>query len=446
MRIRQFIRHFILKYFTRSRDEATEASSDSSFSTHELTGCEDKVESQFYDEHQIYNLQPIPPLLELPNEILSLITSYAPDDSAMSLSLTCCALYRSLGQHYLKPRKKPSDEVLRRFLSLLDRDSSTHVYCPQCIKIHSISYDDYNPRLQPVISSWSSRHWPANESLPCWEELVYTVKKEISREFSTTIFRMAMKNCRQGRDTSKLLGFLSCEKEVSDHYDYCSQRSARVKIRDGVLLFRDQNLFLIPSSSAYPVPLYAMDNTFRICGHHNFTYFESLYRAGLHIPRSDEVATHKNTHGIMCCDYCHTEFRVDFKSYGSAYNAMFVTRWLDLGDGCDPNDERWTRRMWLWEPELPQKVQFQRGSICSRFEGKPDDEFAFDAHMNIDEMLEVRSFRTRLFPKPYVSQLSFDGIERSYVVEQGRFVSTENNLDWLFTDIARSNMVEHVLK
>ncbi|PVH71882.1 hypothetical protein DL98DRAFT_353100, partial [Cadophora sp. DSE1049] len=49
--------------------------------------------------------------------------------------------------------------------------------------------------------------------------------------------------------------------------------------------------------------------------------------------------------GLICCDHCYTEFRVDFKSYGKAGNAMFLTRWMDLGEGRDFNDHKFRSRL-----------------------------------------------------------------------------------------------------
>ncbi|EPE27647.1 hypothetical protein GLAREA_04438 [Glarea lozoyensis ATCC 20868] len=124
------------------------------------------------------HLQPLPPFLKIPNELFFLITSYLPDEYVMSLGLTCRTLYSSLEEHYFQPTKKADIEVLRKFLPLVDRDSSTHLYCQKCVKIDSISCDAYPPFLGP--HDLESPHIPGNERLQCWNGArEWDVKNEI---------------------------------------------------------------------------------------------------------------------------------------------------------------------------------------------------------------------------------------------------------------------------
>ncbi|EPE27646.1 hypothetical protein GLAREA_04437 [Glarea lozoyensis ATCC 20868] len=202
---------------------------------------------------------------------------------------------------------------------------------------------------------------------------------------------MSMKAHRQGRDATNFLSRLSCESKLLNTHGYSGQLNAKTKIRDGVLLFRDQVVLLLPASKPYPVARYISGGIFRMCCHHDFSDYKNFYKAGVSIPRSDRVATHQNNEGIISCNHCHTEFRVDFKSFGSAVNAIFITRWLDLGDGCDPKEEKLKNRMGTGYNR--REVTFRRGSICAAFEGRPESEFLFDAHINTDEL--VKRYRPR---------------------------------------------------
>jgi len=72
------------------------------------------------------------------------------------------------------------------------------------------------------------------------------------------------------------------------------------------------------------------------------------------------------------CKFCTTEFRVDFKELGELGHAIFITRWKDLGEGRSRSDPRWRCHLKPIRPggEITwERVSFEAGSICARFEG-----------------------------------------------------------------------------
>ena len=104
-----------------------------------------------------------------------------------------------------------------------------------------------------------------------------------------------------------------------------------------------------------------------------------MYKHGIQIPYADEIEGYENRQGILCCNYCYTEFRVDFKSYGKVGNAMFVTRWMDIGEGRDPSDHKFRSRLGRHRGKTWTQVTFRRGSICAAFEQKAESEFKFSS-------------------------------------------------------------------
>ncbi len=64
------------------------------------------------------------------------------------------------------------------------------------------------------------------------------------------------------------------------------------------------------------------------------------------IPQANELQldTYEHQRGLVCCKHGYTEFRVDFKSYGKSGNAMFITKWIDLGTGQDQEDRKFKYR------------------------------------------------------------------------------------------------------
>jgi hypothetical protein len=142
------------------------------------------------------------PIGKLPHELILLIASHLPLESTASLSLSCHPLYSCIKMEYLSSLKEAEYWVINGFLRLLERDLPTHILCPHCNKLHSMDFAENHLRRRygQLGNPW----------LKCWiADLGSDVKWGIHLEFSSTIFRMAMKAHRQGRETTSLLGLLS---------------------------------------------------------------------------------------------------------------------------------------------------------------------------------------------------------------------------------------------
>jgi hypothetical protein len=351
------------------------------------------------------------PLRKLPPELILHIASYLPPESAASLALSCHALHSCLGLQCLQPLKKAECSVLNGFLRLLDRDLPGHLLCPHCNKFHSMSSAEAHlPSRRTSLTS--------KPSLACWKADSGTdVKMATHFEFSSTIFRMAMKAHRQGHDTANLINLLSYGTMNFVRSGFIEQCSATVRIQDGSLLVREQRVFMIPSSQKLPLPWHGGID---ICPHIQFATMLGLYKYGIQIPHSDAIEGYENRQGIIYCEHCYTEFRVDFKGYGRAGNAMFVTRWMDIGEGRDPSDFKWRSRLWYHTGTMRRKATFRRGSICAAFEQKADSEFKFDSLLTAQNVKDLRTKSP--WPWPENVELSCDRVRRYFVVRHGTFV------------------------
>lgn len=348
------------------------------------------------------------PFRKLPLELIFLIASYLPLQSAASLSLSCHSLHSCLGTECLQSLKEAEYSVVNGFLRFLERDLPTHLLCLHCNKLHSMSFAEHH---------LTSRRWSRiNEPwLACWSaDRDSNVERGIYLEFSSTIFRMAMKAHRQGHDTTKLLGLLSYGKRNIVEKGFVEQRTVAVRIRDGSLLAREQRVFMVPSSHKTPLPYYGSIN---ICPHIQFATMKCLLRYGIRVPYADEIEGYRNRQGIIYCQYCYTEFRVDFKSYGKAGNAMFVTKWIDIGEGRDISDYEWRSRIGGNKGRTWAKVVFQRGSICAAFEQKA--RFKFDSLLTQQDEKDL--CRKSPWPWPDNVEVSCDG-RYYYVVRRGRLL------------------------
>lgn len=347
---------------------------------------------------------------KLPPELISGIASHLPPESAACLALSSYVLYSCLEEQCLQSLKEVDPSILRSFLTLVERDLSHHTLCPPCNKFHPICASNWHERCQYDI-------WSELRPACCKADIDNGLKDATHSGFSSTIFRMLMKTHRQGRDTSKLLRLLASEpwgSKILMISDNIKHRSITARIHNDSLLLREQQIWLTPASQQIPIPKHTA--SIGICHHIRFLTRDGMYDHGIEIPYSDRVQGYENKQGLLYCQYCHSEFRVDFRSYGGG-NAMFVTKWIDLGKGDDPNDPNWTVRdsRNAWEDNI---VSYTRGSICAAFEQKPASEFKFDALISAGVEKQLKS-RPWFQPKP--CELSFEVAEekRRWQVRDG---------------------------
>jgi hypothetical protein len=152
----------------------------------------------------------------------------------------------------------------------------------------------------------------------------------IHQEFSSSVFEMTMKRYRQGLEHSDLLDLLSLTTRTHSRTGYVEQRRAAAKLIDESLVVREQKVFMIPATQ--PIP-FLLDASFVICRHILFWTIEDLNRYLRHIRVSDWRIQkgYLNGERVMRCRYCRSEYLIDFN--GRHGNAMYVTKWLDLGQG-----------------------------------------------------------------------------------------------------------------
>ena len=350
------------------------------------------------------------PIKKLPPELILLIVDYVPVVSGASLSLTCHSFYSSLKRRCLYSLKQAGDPAILEFLDCLERDLPTHVVCPSCVQLHAISAaKKYHPLLQAASTS---RH-----ELACWHrDWTSELNRGTYAEFSSIVFHMAMKSYRHSHQTTQLLRLLSCGSQKFDNWGFVDRRTAEARIQDGSLLLREQRVLMVPSSEEIPLP---WCGGIDICPHIQFLTMPSLHKYGIQVPRASQIEKFENRQGLICCNHCHTEFRVDFKSYGKAGNAMFLTRWMDIGEGRNFNDYKFANRLGSVKEISWSEVAFRRGSICASFEQQPSEAFKFDSLLSHQD--EKNLCERNPWPWPEGRTVSFSGVKQYYVVQDGRF-------------------------
>lgn len=328
---------------------------------------------------------------KLPPELIIHIASFLPPDSAPSFSLCCRPIYFSLGTQYLKALEENEQLHRYKFLTLLERELPNYIACYYCKKLHAIS-----KAHRHLYSSRYTSHY-----LSCWTaDLEHWTKYLIHPEFSFTVFQMTMKIHRQGHDCSKFLNLLSLKTKTNFRYGYVEQHTALAQIVAGSLLLREQRIYMIPPTQPIPIP---WDLQFFVCPHFTclsrgrFDQYGNINQ--YEIAPWDKPNNHQNSGGIIQCKYCLTEFRIDFKNFGGCGNAMFLTRWKDLGEGRSPLDHKWQSHVMGCEGPHWLPVEFDQGSIYAAFERKEHFKFEFDSHLTLQNKKELFKKSPYRWPK-----------------------------------------------
>ena len=332
--------------------------------------------------------------IPLPPELIVNIANFLPLESAASLSICCRSTFSAIGTQCLEAlRDKPSD--CYNFLTLLESQLHSYVLCYYCEKLHSITKAHrhvkscYSLSSKNYLRCWTSHHELETEYF-------------IHSDFSFTVFQMTVKYHRLGNDCSELLNLLSMKATTYLHYGYVERRAVSAKIVSGSLFLRDRRIFMIPSDRPRPVP---WDLLVALCPHFRKLSTSSFDQQGdivlPNVAQWDIPEQHRNE--LVQCKHCMTEFKISFRSFGKRGNAMFITRWLDLGQGKSALDPEWQRHVRGIEvrgrsPAEWPLVFFDRGSICAAF--GQDDDMVSDSETVLSSQDEQELFRTSPYSWP----------------------------------------------
>ena len=318
------------------------------------------------------------PLAKLPTELLHQIVNDLPIVSAVSLSLSCRHIHFLIGTQYIQNLATLSHETLA-FLNLIERDLPNQIVCNSCKKLHRMQdarkYTESGQRiLQP-------------EEPDCLrDDRKAIMTLFIHENFSTTVFKMAMKHYRLfGNDTHsrQLLNLLSGKFCADNWGEFVRKYKADCRIRNGSLFTHKHISF--HGTCTGPTGIKRNSIRFLICPH---LVLESTGRStSLRITTSrspflekwsifihPENSTIKKTSWDVCselqhCRYCRTAYKAGFKHNSSCTIIFTITIWKDLGQG--PESEEFKAQLRLQDRWLyPQPNQFHGEEIVSVFQAE----------------------------------------------------------------------------
>jgi hypothetical protein len=314
---------------------------------------------------------------KIPLELLLQITEHLPAPSAAAFSISCMQIKCLIGDRYLRNLVgRPANKIA--FLDILALDLPDQVVCPICQRLHKMEN--------------ATRYIPRRTAAACLFDDENVVLGSLTGvNFSTTLFRMAMKRYQQNPECSQLLKLLSYRRTKLES-GYVNHYKEDCRIIQGIMIHRVQKVYL--SIELITLPF------LEICRHLNFgmgkdsTYvgtsvycgndLEQVWSTNWNLASQEK---HNNGSGLMRCPHCWTEFRFDFKYYPGYKVALFFTRWKNLGSG--PADEDWTRNFQRSGHFPPKTDQFQAGPLSSVFEDS--DDFKLDSLLSYKSRMKLQS-------------------------------------------------------
>jgi hypothetical protein len=313
-------------------------------------------------------------LINLPPEILQMITEHLSPIDTASLVLCNHALLRALGNRHwssLRPGKD-NEEYRELFLTTLTRDLPGHFFCHHCSSLHL--RDDLGPpgpALQPENRLLCVKKQPGPDLWRC-----VRAHPSISwYRFAFPHLQLAMKRHHHGPGhgvSTESLSFtevqVSGDEDEAERVTTLLSVEARISPEPISLCLRIQQWALI-SSTKRDIIL-SKTKFVMICDHMTTRSSEisRLIESKLE-PRRTEFEC-RICPDVLKCRYCNTDFQVEIKDFGDEGLALVITKWLDLGSGLTPMDTRW--RVHLARDKAAELGALgEAGDVRLRFESEP---------------------------------------------------------------------------
>jgi hypothetical protein len=279
------------------------------------------------------------PFRKLSNGVIRRIAWYLPPVSKLAFRHSCLHIYSVTATHRLNSvREKGLIERRTPPWEVLELEHPNHVECYRCQALHPTDkiqeYAYFKPRPKRDTS------WQHNLFSPKCHKINREVRAEIyiHPNFCFTVFRMVMKQYRQGKDCEKLLNLLAYRSGIVMEGAQIKQVIATPKIVGERLLMRLQTAYLVHPRG--PSQTYLITGNLLKCPHtdrwsrDNRILTEALYQR---FETLDTVPGDRQEHVMSCrCPFCPTEFHFGLQQFKGQGVVLFSTKWQDLGTGLSP--------------------------------------------------------------------------------------------------------------
>jgi hypothetical protein len=324
-------------------------------------------------------------LSDLPPELIILIASMLPTQSAGCLSLCNRAMSQILGPNTWR-FLKVNPGMRASFLYDLSKDLPQYFVCYRCVQLHASSAVQW-PRTIPKTLTRCLREE---------RSLEYCSQSGIFLRFPH--IQLVMNRHYLGPSHGFPLEALrSIEVIESDLYKNIVSLSVDAQIVSNELLLRSQQWVLLPHNRRDEL---VTQHFFRRLCEHIWDVKAGDYLPTLIKSRLDLL----EEQGRCCtsteqCLKCQMDFVMDVVDLGERGIAGCLTRWINLGAGLDPADPKWRSHLYkLSRREVTPNEPHPLGSIRSSFENQstiPFKEFTARNTYNLLSRRERKLFTSR---------------------------------------------------
>ncbi|PQE27138.1 Cyclin-like F-box protein [Rutstroemia sp. NJR-2017a WRK4] len=317
-------------------------------------------------------------LSDLPPELIIIIASFLPTQSAACLSLCSRAMSQILGSDAWRCLKIQSPGVRATFLSDLSKDLPQYFVCYLCVQLHTTSAVQW-PRSSPKTLTRCLRKELALKH--CSQSGIYLRFPHI---------QLVMNRHYLGPSHGfPLEAFQTTEVIESDIFRNIVLLSVEAQIVSDELLMRSQQWVLLPHNRRDKLVT-------RRLFHHLCHHIWALGRRENNLPTLIKSRLDLLDEQGQCCTStgqclkCPMDFVLDVVDLGERGIAGCLTRWTNLGAGLHPEDPKWRSHL---GKSLPRGVTYEPhhlGSIRSSFENQTAIPFVEFTSRNIYDLLSRR--------------------------------------------------------
>ncbi|KAI9167129.1 hypothetical protein HJFPF1_03253 [Paramyrothecium foliicola] len=290
------------------------------------------------------------PLLQLPADVLLLLSDYLDPATALSLSLACRSTYPL--SFNLRQQKLRADDK-RELLLLLERDPIGRgtYYCHPCNKLHPFQ-QSWGPQSPDETSRERTFHCGNRDKF-----------SPIGNPYNLSYphARLAMNAHLYGAEHGIPLRNLEAE-HTETHGAVDIRCSTLASIVSGELFIRRSYTFTIPTADIPSFRKCTGARDFRLCEHTSFFSNSSVYRQYVpelqRQPAADDDAFVPCTAAPGSCGLCLMDYDVTIHPASPASAAapdgwsVSVDAYHQLGDCRSPEDWRWARFSEAARPHL----------------------------------------------------------------------------------------------
>ncbi|KAH6713728.1 hypothetical protein BKA61DRAFT_606379 [Leptodontidium sp. MPI-SDFR-AT-0119] len=250
------------------------------------------------------------------------------------------------------------------YWEVLELDHPGHLECYRCKKLHHIN---------DALAHLKAKPWTKCGK----DDQKLQMARYIHPEFNSTIFRMIIKQSRQGKDVGDVIGLLSYRGKVDIKKSQVAQMISDPRIIGGRLLMRSQTRYIVSPSEAARTLLLNQD--LLDCPHNGKFAVDNIratQRLAWRFEMHKEIG--RQEHIINCrCDACPTEFDIFLERFEGQGIVLFIVEWQDIGTGLAPLDKELqpvigARPSGIHDSEVFGIIEYE--SPRARFEGVPSGE------------------------------------------------------------------------